>query len=189
MNHAYVLGYHGCEREFGERLIAKQEKFAPSSGVYHWLGTGVYFWENDPVRAKEWAEQKQARGACKEPFVVGAVIELRRCLDLQTREHLQLLKDTFDAFHEEKTRLGLKVPENKPAKHDSRDVKVLRYLDHAVIETLHKIAEEAGLTPFDTVRSAFSEGESIFPGSGILELTHSQIAVRNIDCIKGVFAA
>lgn len=120
--------------------------------------------------------------------MVGAVIDLGRCLDLQTREHLQLLRETYSAFAEERTKLGLKLPVNRKAKHDGREVKVLRFLDHAVIETLHVAAKNSGLPPFDTVRGAFSEGEGIFPGSGILELTHCQVAVRNIDCIKGVFA-
>jgi hypothetical protein len=189
LNHAYVLGYHGCDREFGERVIRKEAPFTPGIEEYHWLGAGVYFWEEDPLRALEWAQSKQARQACDDPFVVGAVIDLGRCLDFHHRDHLQLLRDTYKAFVRERQELSLKLPTNRPAKNDQRDVKVLRYLDHAVIETLHRVYEKAGLPPFDTVRGTFSEGDGVFPGSGILELTHSQIAVRNVDCIKGVFAA
>lgn len=186
MSHAYVLGYHGCDREFGERLLRGDESFSVGVDEYHWLGPGVYFWEDDPVRAKEWAESKHARDACEEPFVVGAVIDLARCLDFHRREYLQLLADTYNAFKEERTRLGLKLPANQKAKNDQRDVKVLRFLDHAVIETLHRVTEKNGI-PFDTVRGTFSEGDGVYPGSGILELTHSQIAVRTLSCIKGVF--
>jgi hypothetical protein len=185
VNQSYVLGYHGCDRGFGERLVRGETPFTPGIEEYHWLGSGVYFWEDDPLRALEWAESKKARGACDEPYVVGAVIELGRCLDLTLRENLQLVRDVYSAFAEERKRLGLKLPENKKAKHDPRDVKVLRYLDHAVIETVHKVSP----VPFDTVRGIFSEGDGVYPGSGILELTHSQIAVRNLACIKGVFRA
>lgn len=187
MNHAYVIGYHGCDRDFGEKLLRREEIFTLGTEEYHWLGAGVYFWEDDPIRALEWAQAKQARGRCAEPFVVGAVIDLGRCLDFHTREHLQMLRETYDAFVQERTELGLALPKNKKAKHDQRDVKVLRYLDHAVIETLHRVTEKGGLPPFDTVRGTFSEGEGVFPGSGILELTHSQVAVRSLDCVKGVF--
>lgn len=188
MNKAYVLGYHGCDREFGERVIRHEETFSPGIEEYHWLGAGVYFWEDDPLRALEWAQAKQTRNACNEPFVVGAVIDLGRCLDFHTREHHQMLKDTYSAFVQERNALGLKLPTNRPAKNDQRDVKVLRYLDHAVIETLHKAVAKSGVPAFDTVRGTFSEGDGVYPGSGILELTHSQIAVRNLACIKGVFA-
>jgi hypothetical protein len=98
-----------------------------------------------------------------------------------------MLRDTYRAFVEERKALGLPIPKNKPARNDQRDVKVLRYLDHAVIETLHRVSKKAGVAPFDTVRGTFSEGEGVYPGSGILELTHSQIAVLKLDCIKGVF--
>jgi hypothetical protein len=37
------------------------------------------------------------------------------------------------------------------------------------------------------VRAAFPEGREIYPGAGFDEKTHIQIALRNLDCIKGVF--
>jgi len=153
----------------------------PGVEEYHWLGTGIYFWEDDAVRALEWARSKQARGACEDPFVVGAVIDLKRCLDFQLRENLNLLKDAYAAFAEERKGLGLELPVNRKARNDQSESKVLRFLDHAVIETVHKVAE------FDSVRGVFSEGEGIYPGSGILELTHSQLAIRNPTCIRGYF--
>jgi len=184
----FILGYHGCDRELGERLVRGDEAFVLTDEPYHWLGTGVYFWEADDLRALEWAQKKQARGACAEPFVVGAVIDLGNCLDLQVRENLALLKDAYDSFAEEREELGLKLPVNKKAKNDQSETKVLRFLDCAVIESLHAASEKKGIK-FDTVRGTFSEGEGVYPGSGILELTHSQIAVRNLACIKGVFRA
>jgi hypothetical protein len=40
---------------------------------------------------------------------------------------------------------------------------------------------------FDTVRCGFIEGDRAFPGSGIFQQSHIQIAVRNPACILGVF--
>lgn len=184
MSNSFVLGYHGCDRSFGEDLLHQRTKFEPSTDETHWLGAGVYFWEGDPLRALEWAQSKKARGKCNDPFVVGAVIDLGRCLDLQLRDNLRLIKDVYESFAKERDELGLPLPTNRPARNDRRDIKVLRYLDHAVIETVHKVVKE----PFDTVRGTFSEGEGVYPGSGILEMTHSQIAVRTLASIKGVFA-
>jgi len=178
-----LVGYHGCDRSFGEKVLRKEVPFSAGDEDYHWLGPGVYFWEDDPLRALEWAKSKQARNACDDPFVVGALIDPGRCLDLQQRENLLLLREVYDAFRQERLELGLELPKNRKARNDSREVKVLRFLDHAVIATLHKVSP----VEFDTVRCAFSEGEGIYPGSGILEFTHSQIAVRNLACIQGVF--
>lgn len=41
--------------------------------------------------------------------------------------------------------------------------------------------------PFDSVRAAFIEGDTIYPGAGFNEKTHIQICIINPDCIKGFF--
>ncbi len=76
---SFVLGYHGRDRDTGERLLAN-EPFRLSENNYDWLGSGVYFWETNPDRALEWAKQcadriLQNEGRQVEPFVVGAVID------------------------------------------------------------------------------------------------------------------
>jgi hypothetical protein len=67
----------------------------------------------------------------------------------------------------------------------------LRFLDCAVIKHLHEIVEAepraGGVQPFDTVRGLFVEGERAYPGSAFRAKSHVQIAVRNADCIKGLF--
>jgi hypothetical protein len=39
---SFVLGYRGCDRETGEKLLMN-EAFRPSENYYDWLGSGVYF--------------------------------------------------------------------------------------------------------------------------------------------------
>jgi hypothetical protein len=134
----------------------------------------------------EWAKQKQARGACDEPFVIGAVIDLRNCLDLMVRENLELLADAYAAFSAARRKSGLKMPENKKAKHDQSDDMVLRFLDCAIIDHLCAQADLAG-QGFESVRGLFVEGGALFPGSKIQKKTHSEIAVRNTECIRGLF--
>jgi hypothetical protein len=183
---SFVLGYHGCDRADGERFLSGEEPLKAGYEPYHWLGPGIYFWEGDPLRALEWAESKQKRNACKEPFVVVAVIDLGNCLDFQTRENVALLKLAYESFESICLKAGVELPVNKRAKNDKSPSKVLRYLDFAVISHLIKSAEEEGTT-YDTVRGVFGEGVEAYPGSGILDQSHSQIAVRNPDSIKGVF--
>ena len=61
--------------------------------------------------------------------------------------------------------------------------KLVRNLDCAVINIIHsnKVME------FDTVRSAFWEGDTAYPTAFFLKDSHIQICVRNPDCIKEYF--
>lgn len=197
---ALVLGYHGCDLETGERLLS-QAAFKPSNNAYDWLGNGVYFWENNPKRALDWARHMASIPALsarvKTPFAVGAVINLGNCLDLTETTSLELissaydsLKSVYETLSDTYMSVGIKerpaLPQNKNAGSSDADL-VMRYLDCAVINHLHKLRKDKNLPEFDTVRGAFHEGKELFPGSRIMEKTHIQIAVRNPDCIIGVF--
>lgn len=184
--HAFVLGYHGCDRGVGERLLANTDRFVRSDRAYDWLGPGVYFWENDPQRAWEWAKSLVARGKIADAFVVGAVIDLGHCFDLTLRENIELLASAYDML----AGSGLVLPVNEGPTDDPD--KVLRYRDCAVVKTVHALVDSkegraAGMKPFDTVRGLFVEGPEVYPGAGFHRLTHTQIAVRNDACIRGVF--
>lgn len=188
---AFVLGFHGCERDIGERALAGELNLLQSTRKFDWLGSGSYFWEGDQIRAQEWADQKVARGDYKDPFVIGAVIDLGNCLDLTVRENLELVRSAFISFETVQKTSGLEMPVNKHAPKDPSPDLVMRDLDCAVMNHLHTIVEgpdrPAGVEPFDSVRAIFGEGRPLYAGSGFRDKTHSQIAVRNPACIKGVF--
>jgi hypothetical protein len=150
---------------------------------YHWLGSGIYFWENDKERALEWAQEKASRGELEDPFVIGAVIELRRCLDLSVRENVPLVKAAHESLTALYAKSGDKVPENKKAPRDPREDKVMRFLDCAVLN--HLIDNSP--SDFDTVRGLFVEGGPVYEGAEIFNKTHAEIAVRNSLCIRGLF--
>ena len=73
-----------------------------------------------------------------------------------------------------------------PVRVKSKD-RILRKLDCAVISTLHKLRQNAGLPPYDSVRGVFWEGDELYPGAGFREKNHIQIAIINPNCIKGFF--
>jgi hypothetical protein len=164
---------------------------------YDWLGPGAYFWERDPVRALERAEEKKARGDYQEPFVIGAAIDLGNCLDPMTREGVAMLTPAYAALKAEAEATKGEMPTNRDLRAArAPGDKTLRKLDCAVIRQLHQLIEEqpdAGLpgigrvAPFDTVRGLFEEGSPAYPGAGFRDRTHSQIAIRNLECIKGLF--
>jgi len=182
-----VIGYHGCDREQGLAAAVDGAPLKMSNQNHDWLGEGTYFWDSDPQRALEWAEEKRAHGKCQDPFVVGAIIDLGNCLDLSLRLNLDFLAEVYKTFEQERLSLSLKMPINRDSPSVASKNKVIRSLDCAIINYVHLLNERAGLPKFDTVRGIFVEGDPAYPGSEIYHKTHVQIAVRNPDCIKVVF--
>lgn len=191
---AFVLGFHGCDESVGERVLAGENQLRPSENSYDWLGHGIYFWENSPQRAMEWARFVRDNPSLFEtkiqtPFVVGAVVEFRTCLDLTEAESLEIvragyedMKAVFDAVGSE----VLEMPRNEPGGPGDADL-VKRKLDCAVINWVHAMREEAKKPAFDCVRGAFPEGAPLFPGAGIKSKTHIQLCVRSSASIRGYF--
>jgi hypothetical protein len=188
---SFVLGYHGCERDVGLKIVRGEQSLQPGKSTFDWIGQGIYFWEGDPIRAYEWANKKKVRNHIKDPFVIGAVIDLGNCLDLLVRENVDIVRYAFESFKEVQKTAGLPLPKNKSAPKDDSPDLVMRFLDCAVIDHLHSIIEgpnrPEGLEPYDSVRAVFEEGEPIFEGSKLIDKNHAQIAVRNLKCIKGYF--
>lgn len=195
--HGLVLGFHGCKKSVGESILRGDTiHLDHSKNKYDWLGNGIYFWENDPLRAWEFAVEGTkkpvtSKGYIDEPFVLGAVIDLGLCLNLSDRRALDELKVAHEILCESHTMSKEPIPVNKGANFGAR------FLDRAVIEMVHElrdlvsqIAEKEGgieLAPYETVRSAFPEGEELYSGAGFLSKNHIQIAVRENSCIKGYF--
>jgi hypothetical protein len=84
----FVFGFHGCDRDVAERILSSSsEHLKLSKNDYDWLGNGIYFWENNPERALQYALQLKknpARGKAKikNEAVVGAIIDLGNCFNL-----------------------------------------------------------------------------------------------------------
>lgn len=191
---SFVLGYHGCDRATAQKAVLEGAGILHSDRNYDWLGPGAYFWESDPTRALEWAKWKEQIGAYKEPTVIGAVIDLRNCLDLVSRDDVELLRAAHKSFLQVRAKAGLPIPKNGNPQGAKNADRVLRYLDCAVLRHLHEIldqlaASDSLIEKFDTVRGMFVEGGRAYSGSGIYRKSHVQLAVRNPDCIKGIFFA
>src|SRR5690625_169267 len=182
-----VYGFHGCDRSVAEKIINQQISFKRSENTYDWLGHGMYFWENSPSRAKEFAEDRRtnpekAIHPIKDPTVIGAVIHLGKCLDLLDYNNLKLLREGFNILKDTVE----KLPKNISSKKSSGEL-MLRHLDCAVIETLHKVLKDDGLCAFDSVKGFFWEGKELYPNAGFREKDHVQLCIRNPNCIKAFF--
>ncbi len=180
-----IVGYHGCDRSVGERVLLRGGRLTPSNNDYDWLGKGIYFWEHGPERAWEFAEWKHARGEIAAPFVLGAYIHLGRCFDLTDTSATAMLATYHRSLDEEMRKSGRPMPENRSAGAQDSDL-VLRRLDCAVLNFALSELEVGGIR-HDTVRGVFTEGPPAYPGARIFVKTHVQIAVRHPACVVGYF--
>lgn len=184
-----VVGYHGCDRSVAEAVVLGRDRIRASNNRYDWLGTGIYFWEQGPERALEFAQWKAGRGELAEPAVLGAVIHLGRCFDLADRWATDRLRDLGAELLGALRARELPLPRNRPAGPRDFDL-VLRDRDCAVVNYAMQAYDAAlggGRPHFETVRGVFVEGGPAFEGAGIQARSHVQIAVRVPACISHFF--
>jgi hypothetical protein len=186
----FIIGFHGCDNSIRNKIVTGKAMLKASTNDYDWLGNGIYFWENNQQRAIDFAEElkktpRKGKMPIKLPSVLGAVIDMGFCLDLLDAEHLQLIRQSYEELELFYQLLDLELPVNKNIG-GSRDL-LLRKLDCAVIENLHRIRRRTNLRPFDSVRGVFIEGEPLYPNAGFNEKNHIQTCIRNPNCIKGFF--
>jgi hypothetical protein len=181
LSSSFVLGFHGCDQSVADDLLNGKD-FVPSANDWDWPGSGTYFWEANPLRGLEFAKEWHSRGKITEPAVVGAVIDLGFCLDLISSTGVAAVKAAHEDFVAYVREAGKSVPINRLGPD-----RLLRDLDCAVINHLHKVRDAARLPAFQTVKAVFIEGDRIYDEAGFFEKTHIQLCVRDKSCIKGVF--
>ncbi len=186
---AFVFGFHGCDRSVARRVVETPTHLTASENTYDWLGHGIYFWENSPARARQWAVDKAARAAARgevfAPAVVGAVIDLGNCLDMLDASSVEPVEIAYEYMKASREAEGVPLPTNDNLPGSSGYL--LRKLDCAVINSVHTLIEQQGGPAFDTVRAAFVEGEPIYAGAGFRRKNHIQVCVRRPENVRGYF--
>jgi hypothetical protein len=187
-----IVGFHGTSKSVAEKLLGN-EPFWVSDNTGDWLGKGVYFWLNDPVRALSWAQNKISkfeRPSSDEAAVLGAVIDPGNCLDLTTKEGLSWLLLGHDQLAENMRTAGKQMLRN--------GTDANRPLDKAVVEQVHRLVEvfmsdnkaarrQARLQKIDSIMNVYPDGEPLYEGTTILAKTHVQLCLRDPARIIGVF--
>ena len=184
-----IFGFHGCDETLCNNLVSGQiTALNYSENSYDWLGKGMYFWENDPERALEWAENLKKHSQNKnqkiiKPAVLGAVICLGNCLDFLEQENLRKLKNHYKQIKNDFAKNGIELPKNT----GGNDL-YKRELDCLLINSLvAKQKEDCPESAYDSVRGVFFEGSELYPTSGFREKDHIQISIINPNCIKAFF--
>jgi len=147
-----VVGYHGTDERVVRKVLSGKQDLIPSNRDYDWLGNGIYFWEQGPRRALEFAYEMAnlGRNDIETPAVIGAYINLGESLDLLDTADTHLLS----VFHRQfKTDfVGLK---NEAKRKDG--TKRLHRLDCAVINSLVTFLKLVEDRDIDTGRGCFGK--------------------------------
>ena len=176
-----VFGFHGCNQETYEKVLYKHESLKKSDNKYDWLGNGIYFWENSYQRAFEWAKQRY-----ENPAVLGAIIDLGKCLNLTDDFSANILRRGYEILKLKCEATQNEMPKNRTGR--SKTDILLRDLDCAVIQQIHEYNRDMNAPGYDSVRGVFEEGSPVYPGSALREKTHIQLCIVNPNCIKGFFS-
>ncbi|MBI1929403.1 hypothetical protein HYR99_34805 [Candidatus Poribacteria bacterium] len=168
---AIVYGYHGTSIDSADAIL--QSGFEVSHNDYDWLGKGIYFFQEAPQRAWEWATDHHSN-----PAVIGALIEINNFIDLLDLGWFEILNESYHLLVDEYTRTRRQVPDQNRESGAHR-------LDCAVID--FAIDRIENTSKIYGVRAAFAEGEPVFENSALLDRTHVQIAVRDPSVIKHIW--
>ena len=115
---SFILGFHGCDRKIGEAILEGKKKPTFSENDYDWLGNGIYFWENNPDRAMSYAQmlstkKGRSKGKINDPFVIGAIIDPGKCLNLTDENALLQLQPAYAALKRNFELAETPLPENE----------------------------------------------------------------------------
>jgi hypothetical protein len=165
-----VTGFHGTNSTGAKTIL--EQGFLISRNDYDWLGDGVYFFQDAPHRALEWAAEHHGEGV-----TIGSVIRLEGCMDLLDIRWFRTLNEIYDSFLRQMKRAGALLPIQSSRAHR---------LDRAVINYAVGILKTKGID-VRVVRAAFDEGAPAFPGSALFDRSHVQIAVRDLNLIEKIW--
>jgi hypothetical protein len=188
-----IVAYHGCDIEVGLHVVQGHiPHLAPSRNPYDWLGDGIYFFEDDPLRAQRFAEAAAASSQLRltakpilHPFVIGAVLRTGNCLDLSRQVGIEEFSRAYTEL-QHGIAVDEELPMNKRAYLGDGEC-ILHNLDRAIINYIHSERAKHGIVPYDTLRGYFRQGAPAAPTSVIAMLSHVQVVVRNTSCILGYF--
>ena len=167
-----VTGYHGTNSEVAD--IIERDGFQLSQNAYDWLGDGVYFFQDAPCRAWEWARARYG----EDGSVIGAEIRIADCMDLLDVGWNEVISDMYDEYLKFLRNAGLSRPTQSGGAHR---------LDREVINYTVGVLGESGIR-IACVRAAFREGRPVYADSAFFNQSHVQIAVRDTDvCIQRIW--
>lgn len=199
-----VVAYHGTVEEYAFSIVEKKrspEYWLVSDNAYDWLGPGIYFFQDAPLRALLYAEKRadqlrQAKGVDHQPAVIRARFKLGVCLDFLDADtagyvrfvHALMVADghapelpsqtSFEPRTGPRRRLRILEGQYRGAGN------ILHLLDREVMKYAIEYLNEYENLRIDSIRCAFVDGYPLYSSSWLFDLAHVQLCVLNVgNCI------
>jgi hypothetical protein len=182
MSGPYLLrGYHATSRMDADAILA--HGFVAADKPYHWLGQGVYFYQDALAFAVHWARHERKGPPITDLVVIGADIRYDEgILDLADYHWGALLTDAYRDLDAHPVPAFTKWRRlQQPFVADTRNP-LPHYLDCFVIDEVVRSLEKKKIDIYG-VRGVFGEGKALFPKSHLFDRQHIQIAVRDMSII------
>lgn len=190
--------YHGTTKELAERILSEQ-RFLISQNPYDWLGPGVYFYQESPIKALVWAQRfsidEKSRGS--EPAVLEVEIDLSKSFDIFKPENQAVLREVHQKTSGEpvsrQKRPVLRridgqrfhVFESRPLDHDR--LVGNNFVDAVTVgRALQMMATRCNLR-YDCARYFFWEGMEAYAGSYFYDHSNIQLCIIGPDDADGQF--
>jgi len=171
-----VLGYHGTSATRAQQIM--HEGFRISRNDWDWLGEGVYFWQDAPLRALEWARTWPGAKGGGGRAVIRARLRLAGCMDLLDNDWNELLRQGAATFAEALAQDGRQTPSNNKPYGCNR-------LDRAYFDFIVGRLRR-GSVLIRSIRTAVTEGAPVQSDSPICFDSHVQIAIRDPSLISDI---
>ncbi|WP_426303939.1 hypothetical protein ACN9MJ_13045 [Acidovorax facilis] len=203
-----TLAYHGCDITTRDDLVTGLiRNLRSSTNEYDWLGDGSYYFENDSTRALQYAKYTANHPTLNltkvpigTPAVVGVVLDVSRWLDMTTQEGIDNYRIALRTLLTGFAATGKPPPANTAAFSGDADL-IHRSLDRAVYELIHSLratelangmaegdaSKVVDMAPYQATRGAFKQGLQVGATSSVHEGNHVQIALRDVNCVRGWF--
>ncbi len=167
-----VYGYHGTSLAAAQTII--ERGFSLSVNDYDWLGTGVYFFQDAPLRAYKWASERYPEA----PAVIRTKLVLENCLDLVDVTWFPIIREAYDLFVSAYNQTNLPLPRQNPQRSKAHrlDCAFFNYIVSEILEPQGEVVS--------SIRGVFNEGDRIYPNSAIFDRAHIQIVIRNLSAIE-----
>lgn len=99
-----IIGYHANDKKRCERFL-QDNCYMIASEDTHWLGDGMYFWDN-LSNAKYWAKEKRRKQETQTIWIVESHIILDNVLDLTDSELRQKIWELWVLYDRQLKRAG-----------------------------------------------------------------------------------
>ena len=178
-----VLGYHGTTMNCVERI--QEVGFKKSTRASLWMGSGVYFFQDAPARAYDWAEFISERRGGIKSAVIRAEIDLTDCIDLVDAKWWSFLRYSCKKVESKWRSVEAQISPIEAFRDPTLEGIGKNYVDCAVMnEFFRMLRGKAGVPCPRSVRCPFMEGRPIHPTSWLYDRASVIINVVDPSAIK-----